>query len=61
MSFLRKRSRSQCSFSKGDEEITVRRIQQNEFNRQPRADTFDSTRSSLEVGASDFAVHDSCV
>ncbi|KAH8779513.1 hypothetical protein BGZ57DRAFT_760642 [Hyaloscypha finlandica] len=61
MSFLRKRSRSQCSFSKGDEEITVTRIQQNNFNRQSRADTFVSARSSLEVGASDFAVHDSCV
>ncbi|PMD33171.1 hypothetical protein L207DRAFT_535229 [Hyaloscypha variabilis F] len=61
MSFLRKRSRSQCSFSKGDEEITVRRIQQSDFNRQSRADTFTSTRSSLEVGASDFDVHDSCV
>ncbi|KAH7418084.1 hypothetical protein BKA64DRAFT_187933 [Cadophora sp. MPI-SDFR-AT-0126] len=62
MAFLRKRSGSQCSFSKGDDEITVRRIEQTDVTRKLRSDTVQSTRSSCSsVEASDFAIHDSCV
>ncbi|PVH84985.1 hypothetical protein DL98DRAFT_584044 [Cadophora sp. DSE1049] len=62
MAFLRKRSGSQCSFSKGDDEITVRRIEQTDVTRKSRSDTIQSTRSSCSsVEASDFAIHDSCV
>lgn len=62
MAFLRKRSGSQCSFSKGDDEIAVRRIEQTDVPRKSRLDTIQSTRSSCSsVEASDFAIHDSCV
>ncbi|KAH7336184.1 hypothetical protein BKA65DRAFT_402824 [Rhexocercosporidium sp. MPI-PUGE-AT-0058] len=62
MSFLRKRSGSQCSFTNGDDEISVRRVEQTEVSPKSRSDTIQSARSSCSsVEASDFAVHDSCV
>ncbi|KAH9224712.1 hypothetical protein DL95DRAFT_516951 [Leptodontidium sp. 2 PMI_412] len=62
MSFLRKRSGSQCSFTNGDDEITVRRVEQTDVSRKSRSDTIQSARSSCSsVEASDFAIHDSCV
>jgi hypothetical protein len=62
MSFLRKRSRSQCSVSNGDDEIGVAKSHQKEINRRSRADTFLSTASSsTDVDASDLATYESCV
>ncbi|KAK0112940.1 hypothetical protein ONS95_014658 [Cadophora gregata] len=62
MAFLRKRSGSQCSFTEGEDEITVRRIEQTDLTRKARSDTIQSARSSCSsVDISDFAIHDSCV
>ncbi|KAI9056105.1 hypothetical protein LZ554_001033 [Drepanopeziza brunnea f. sp. 'monogermtubi'] len=59
--FLRK-SASQCSFANGDDQITVRRIDQIDVNRNSRAEMNQSTTLFCPSGEpSDSAVHDSCV
>ncbi|KAH6667562.1 hypothetical protein B0J14DRAFT_489576 [Halenospora varia] len=60
MSFLSKRSRSQRSFVRGEEQITVRKLQ-----KSPQIDSqqcgAEGSTSSGGVDATDFALYDSCV
>lgn len=57
-----KRSRTQRSYVKGDDEISVVKIQESSFTRPARAETIASARSSCsDVDPLDYEVHESCV
>lgn len=55
MTFLRKRSRSQCSTSTYDDEFTISRKQSKDIQRH------SGMSSNTQVTARDYDVHDSCV
>ncbi|KAH8654476.1 hypothetical protein BGZ60DRAFT_532845 [Tricladium varicosporioides] len=60
MSFLSKRSRSQRSFVRGEEQITVRKLQKSPQIESQQCGAEGSTLSG-GVDATDFALYDSCV
>jgi hypothetical protein len=59
MSFLSKRSRSQRSFNRGSDEISVRRIEPS--NELAKCDGESGGSSPSDMSATDFALYDSCV
>jgi hypothetical protein len=62
MSFLSKRSRSQRSFTRGSEEISVRRLEPGNELAKCRVDTVNSDGSSpSNMNATNFALYGSCV
>jgi hypothetical protein len=59
MSLFRK-----CSFTVGDDTISIAKTGSNSINREFQLNTVQSARSScsdIEINASDYAIHESCV
>ena len=62
MSLFRKRSRSQCSFVRGDDEISVSKNGPRDIDRESRSTTIRSERSSCsDISLSDITTRGSCV